>query len=110
MSFEEYQKLAERTINKNNDSTMNHLHALHGLCAEVGELHSLYQKTHQGHKLDPVHAKKELGDLLWFVAEYCTVNGWNMSEIAELNIQKLSERYPDGFSVEKSLNRAEGDI
>ena len=33
-----------------------------------------------------------------------------MSEVAELNIEKLRARFPDGFSAEKSLNRAKGDI
>lgn len=28
----------------------------------------------------------------------------------ELNIQKLRERYPDGFEVERSLHRKEGDV
>ena len=56
------------------------------------------------------HRKKELGDLLWFVAEYCTANGWELSEIAEMNIAKLIERFPDGFDIEHSLHRKAGDI
>ena len=66
----EYQDLAARTINPeyDNDGIMHH--ALHGMVGEIGELHSIYQKTYQGHELDTLHAKKELGDLLWFIAEY----------------------------------------
>ena len=36
--------------------------------------------------------------------------GATLSEIASMNIQKLRERYPDGFDPEKSKNRKEGDI
>lgn len=105
-----YQELASRTINKKLNRNAQRKHALHGMVGEIGELHSLYQKTYQGHKFDADHAKKELGDLMWFIAEYCTANGWFLDEICDMNIEKLMARYPDGFSVDKSLNRAEGDI
>lgn len=105
-----YQKLAARTIRK--DLTTNDMisHSLHGMVGEVGEIHSIYQKAYQGHKIENEHLKKELGDLMWFIAEYCTAYGWDLGEIMELNIDKLKARYPEGFEVEKSLNRAEGDI
>lgn len=110
MTGNEYQKLAARTINKELIGVQNEHHALHGMVGEIGELHSLYQKIYQGHNFDEVHAKKELGDLLWFIAEYCTSNGWELEEIMELNIEKLKARFPKGFESEKSLNRKAGDI
>lgn len=110
MKINEYQELAARTINQGLSPYEMTNHALHGMVGEIGELHSLYQKTYQGHIIDPTHAKKELGDLLWFVAEFCTAKGWNMSDIAEMNIAKLMMRYPEGFDSEHSLHRAEGDI
>lgn len=110
MNGNNYQKLASRTINQNlTPAGMEH-HALHGMVGEIGELHSLYQKKYQGHEFDKEHAKKELGDLLWFVAEYCTAMGWNLEDVMAANIDKLYKRYPDGFDAEHSLNRAEGDV
>lgn len=110
MLANEYQKLASRTINEKMEKVQIEHHALHGMVGEIGELHSLYQKIYQGHGFDEEHAKKELGDLLWFVAEYCTANEWDLEEVMQLNIEKLKARYPDGFDKEKSLHRAEGDI
>lgn len=110
MNGNEYQKLAARTINKNLTPRGQEYHALHGMPGEVGELHSIYQKVYQGHTFDEEHAKKELGDLLWFVAEYCTAMGWNLDDIMQMNIDKLRARYPEGFDSEHSLHRAEGDI
>lgn len=86
------------------------LHALHGMVGEIGEIHSIYQKLYQGHDVDENHAKNEVGDLLWFIAEYCTAQGWNLDDIMQINIDKLQKRYPNGFEIEKSLNRTEGDI
>ena len=104
-----YQQLASRTINKNLYDYEMEQHALHGMVGEIGELHSLYQKSYQGHDFDEEHAKRELGDLLWFIAEYCTAKDWDLNEIMNKNIAKLVARYPDGFKSEHSLNRSEGD-
>ena len=54
--------------------------------------------------------KKELGDLLWFIAEYCTALGWDLENIMQMNIDKLRSRFPEGFEIEKSLHRKDGDI
>lgn len=109
MTGNEYQVLANRTIGCATTKDME-CHALHGLVGEIGELHSIYQKTYQGHYFEGEHAKKELGDLLWFVAEYCTAMGWKLEDVMQLNINKLKARYPEGFDAEHSLHRAEGDI
>ena len=110
MTGNEYQKLASRTINRGLTQKEQEYHALHGLSGETGEIHSLYQKYYQGHALDFDYIKKEFGDLLWFVAEYCTAMDWNLEDVMELNIEKLKARYPEGFSAERSLVRKEGDI
>lgn len=110
MTMNEYQALAARTINGTTNRAQQELHALHGMASEVGELHGIYQKFYQNHPLNHEHAQKELGDLLWFIAEYCTANGWDLSDIAIGNIEKLRARYPEGFDPQRSLHRAEGDI
>ena len=105
MTGDKYQELASRTMNPKLLRFQTELHAVHGLAGEVGEIHSIYQKVYQGHDLDTEHLKKEIGDLLWFVAELCTVFGFNMGEIAQKNIDKLKKRYPDGFDEDRSINR-----
>ena len=110
MEAREFQEKAARTINPNLYDYEIEQHALHGMASEIGELHGLYQKAYQGHKFDEEHAQKELGDLLWFVAEYCTAMNWDLGLIMMKNIAKLAARYPDGFKEEDSLNREEGDI
>lgn len=110
MSFEgltlnQYQELAGRTMNHNLSREETLRHSLFEMCAELGEIHSIYQKVYQGHKIEVEELKQEVGDLLWGVAEFCTVNGWWMEEIAQKNVEKLKKRYPDGFSEDRSLNR-----
>ena len=110
MTGNEFQKLAARTINQNLTKGEQAMHALFGMASEVGELHGIYQKYYQGHELDQVHMKKEVGDILWMIAEFCTANGWNMEDVMHLNIVKLKARFPEGFEADKSLHRAAGDI
>lgn len=81
-----------------------------GLCSEAGEVAGIFQKIYQGHEVDHDHLKKELGDVLWMVAEICHAYGFELEDIMRLNIEKLKARYPEGFDTEHSLHRAEGDI
>ena len=81
MWAKEYQQLAARTINHDLNNQVIEEHALFGMAGEVGEIHSLYQKVYQGLLFDEEHAKSELGDLLWFIAEYCTAMGWTLEEV-----------------------------
>lgn len=110
MTGNEYQALAARTMDRKLGLIDTELHALHGMVGEIGEIHSIYQKMYQGHAVDDEHLMKELGDLLWFIAEYCTVMNWNLEDIMGINIAKLRARYPDGFEAEKSLHRKDGDV
>lgn len=107
MTPNQYQERAARTINKSTNIMEQRQHALFGMASEVGEIHGIFQKQYQGHSIDYQELRKELGDLLWFIAEFCTSNGWMMEDIMQLNLDKLEGRYPDGFEEDKSINRPE---
>ena len=109
MTINEYQNLAARTINKNLNLAEMERHALFGLCGEVGEIHSLYQKEYQGHELSKEKLRNEIGDVCWMVAELCTANGFDLEAVMKDNIAKLKQRYPEGFDPAKSLHRKEDD-
>lgn len=110
MTANDYQTKAARTINRSLSQQDMTAHALYGLAAEVGELLGIHQKVYQGHNFDEEHAKKEMGDILWMCAEYCTAHDWMLADVMRANIEKLRERYPMGFESGKSLHRKEGDI
>lgn len=104
--FDNYQQLAKVFINP--DLTDRELlgNAAMGCAGEAGEVADLVKKhLYHGHPLDREALAKELGDVLWYVALGCTVMGVPMSEVAGMNIRKLSARYPEGFSCERSLHR-----
>ena len=111
MKINEYQKLAMRTCSIPYEAKKDMLRrAVFGLASEAGEVASLLQKEYQGHEFDLTHAKKELGDCCWMIAEACTALGLELEDVMQTNIDKLRARFPEGFDPEKSLHRAAGDI
>lgn len=51
--------------------------------------------------------EKELGDVLWYLFWLIDTLGYEASEVAQQNVEKLRKRYAAGFSVEASLNRVD---
>lgn len=107
ITMNKYQEMAARTINKDLSAHEALMHALHEIASECGEIHGHFQKVYQGHPMDEDALKLEVGDVIWGLAELCTVKGWYLGDIALANLKKLEDRYPDGFSAERSLHRKE---
>ena len=86
-----------------------------GICAEGGEFTEVVKKiVFQGKPVNEeniFHMKRELGDIMWYVAQACMSLDTSFDEIIEMNVEKLKARYPGGeFDVHKSENRQEGDL
>ena len=125
MTGNEYQKLAMRTNDGKSLQRMSHVMVEYenkadvaslvmgcfGLAGEAGELIDLFKKWLFHEKaLDEDHAKKELGDCLWYIAEIAYSFGWDLNEVMQMNIDKLKARYPGGFDTELSNHRKVGDV
>ena len=112
MTINEYQTSALRTA-QTDKLTANELllNSALGLCGESGEVADLLKKYHfQGHNLDIDHVAKELGDIAWYLAVGAYSIGYDLETILQMNVDKLKARYPDGFSTDRSLHRAENDV
>lgn len=103
MTGTEYQSLAMRTA----DEQARNLNVVGlGITGEAGEVADLIKKhLYHGHDMDYYELVKELGDVMWYVALGCEVAGVDIDYVMQVNIQKLKERYPEGFSSERSINR-----
>ena len=106
MTINEYQKLAMTTLNPELDKKDVLINGVMGLCGESGEVIDIVKKhLAQGHELDKEKIIKELGDVAWYMAEIATVLDVELEDVFVQNIEKLKKRYPEGFSVEKSVHR-----
>lgn len=106
MDFDAYQALAQRTSPADRPSIEKLTNGALGLGGEAGEVVELVKKhRYHGHPLDAAELRKELGDVLWYVAELCAAAGLSMGDVAARNIDKLRTRYPEGFSESRSIER-----
>jgi len=111
LQLSEYQDLAQRTANTSLPFEKRLMVAALGLCGESGEVSEHIKKfSGHGHQLDVDKVKKELGDVLWYVAEIADLLGLDLNEIAQANISKLAARFPEGFSEWRSQNRTADDV
>ena len=107
MDFNEYQILAMKTASDKSKQNMV-LNGVMGLCGEAGECIDVVKKhMFQGHELDRKKLIDEASDCLWYLAEIASGLDMPLEEIARHNVEKLSRRYPNGFDIDRSVNRPE---
>ena len=111
MDVNEYQKSAMTTLNPTLDRKDVLINSVMGLCGESGEAIDIVEKwLMQGHDLDKEHLIKELGDIAWYLAEAATALDVPLGTVLQGNLDKLRQRFPNGFSTEASVHRKKDDI
>lgn len=114
MTINEYQINAMKFANGMRCQNFDELlvNGVMGMCGESGECIDMVKKANfQGHDFDELHFAKELGDVAWYLAVSAYAIGYDLETIFQMNINKLTARYPEGkFSVDRSLHRKDGDV
>ncbi|MDH4330506.1 MAG: nucleoside triphosphate pyrophosphohydrolase family protein [Candidatus Moranbacteria bacterium] len=106
MDFKEYQKKSRKTAKYSQESRFAYLPL--GLAGEAGEVAEKFKKIirDKDGKIDDDTKKeisKELGDVLWYVAQLSTELGLEMDDVAKNNIEKLYSR------LERGVIQGDGD-
>lgn len=114
MDAREYQRKAHTFANYNEghkeDAFRNFIYPVMGLGEEAGEVQGKFAKVwrDKGGHFDEeslTAVKKELGDVMWFVAEICTTLGVHLEDVMEKNIEKLTDRKERGVIGGSGDNR-----
>lgn len=100
MKFKDYQKESRKTAVYPNQGK-NFVYPTLGLAGEAGEVADKIKKVirDKNGKLDKETVKeieKELGDVLWYIAQLATELGLSLEEIAKENLKKLFSRKKRG--------------
>ena len=108
MHFEEYQAKS-RTTAKYPEIGANFIYPALGLCGESGEVADKIKKIFrdQGGVVSEETRQliaKELGDVLWYVAQLSTEFGFSLEEVAQGNLEKLQSR------MKRDLISGNGDL
>jgi len=109
MTFDEYQQAALRTAppaDKKNEL----FHLVLGLVGESGEIAEKVKKWVRDQNsdmslLDRADLKKELGDVLWYIAVLADHLGIKLEDVMSTNVAKLADRQQRGVLQGKGDNR-----
>ena len=109
MTFDEYQAAAMRTARRRDDKD-ELIHLVLGLVGESGEIAEKFKKWVRDQdsdesRLDVADIKKELGDVLWYIAVLAHYLGVGFDDVAALNIAKLADRQQRGVLKGSGDNR-----
>ncbi|MBM3205096.1 hypothetical protein FJZ48_03930 [Candidatus Uhrbacteria bacterium] len=112
MTFHEYQERAATTAIYPNIGN-NFVYPVLGLVGEAGEVAEKVKKIirdEQGVISEEKRAaiKKELGDVLWYIAQTSKEFGLSLEDIAEFNLAKLASRKEQNILKGDGDNREEG--
>lgn len=108
MTFKEYQAHALQTAN--DERPLEFYHRVLGLVGESGEIAEKVKKLVRDQNgdvasLDTEDMKKELGDVLWYVATLADYLDIALEDIAEANVAKLASRQQRGTLKGSGDNR-----
>lgn len=100
MTFQEYQQESRKTA-LYPDLGNNFVYPTLGLSGEAGEVAEKIKKVirdDDGSVSDEKRQeiKKELGDVLWYLAQLATELGLDLDDVARSNIEKLASRLDRG--------------
>lgn len=109
MDFKEYQKRSRKTAFYP-DAGGNYIYPTLGLVGEAGEVAEKIKKVlrDDGGEVSSekrVEIEKELGDVLWYLAQVASELGLSLEDIAQKNLEKLSSRKERGVLGGSGDNR-----
>ena len=109
MTFQEYQEQSRKTAIYP-DKGNNFIYPVLGLAGEAGEVAEKIKKAirDDGGKitdLKKTEITKELGDVLWYVAQIATEIGLSLDDVAKTNLEKLFSRLDRGVIQGSGDNR-----
>lgn len=109
MNFKEYQEESRKTAIYPNIGH-NLVYPTLGLAGESGEVAEKMKKVIRDNDgiVSPEkkeEIKKELGDVLWYVAQIASELGLSLSDVASFNIEKLKSRQERGMLKGSGDNR-----
>lgn len=113
MNFNEYQKQALTTAHTDPEyieTLMDKTIWAMGIAGEAGEVVEKWKKIiayHNGQitSEDLQELKKELGDIIWYIAVFAHSLGISLDEVIQLNVEKLKDRKKRGVIKGKGDNR-----
>lgn len=110
MTIDEYQKLALTTAISHPDPLMDKTIWVMGIAGEAGEVVEKWKKlvAYRDGKItteDMAELKKEMGDVIWYIAVLAHSLGISLDDVLQTNVDKLASRKARGVTKGSGDNR-----
>ncbi|MFH1770365.1 MAG: nucleoside triphosphate pyrophosphohydrolase family protein [archaeon] len=100
MDLKKYQEFCETIAKKYENKTEEIYNWGLGVAGEAGDVASCIKKTYSHQNDQTKGIRENLGDTMWYIAAICNFYGWDLGEVLQENVDKLSKRFPKGFTFE----------
>jgi NTP pyrophosphatase (non-canonical NTP hydrolase) len=112
LDFNTYQREALTTDQVKGDNETAIIVPLLGLIGEIGTLaveHKKRLRDKEKHRLFKDRIEEDLGDILWYVANFASKNGFHLENIARKNLYKVRARWamPTGTQLKLFDSKAD---
>jgi NTP pyrophosphatase (non-canonical NTP hydrolase) len=100
INYNNYEELASTTCKNLGSEASNILHMKMGIITEAAEVVDILKKKHAYDKdIDYPHLKEELGDIMWYAANYCKFMNMDFANVIDnITYEPLYDRSTD-FSL-----------
>jgi NTP pyrophosphatase (non-canonical NTP hydrolase) len=110
MNFSNYQEEVKKTAITKLTGIAEISYSVLGICGEAGEVSEKVKKIIRDKEgiiseEDRVLLKKEIGDVLWYLAKLSGDLGWDFQDVAQTNIDKCRDRQSRGVLQGNGDNR-----
>ena len=110
MKFNDYQEESQKTVAFRDKKIPGIVYCALKLAGEAGEVAEKIGKIYRDDDGKFTHEKElaiayELGDVLWYVAAITSEIGYQLDDIAQMNIDKLQDRLKRGVIQGSGDNR-----
>lgn len=111
--LDSYSEFANRCFNENpmNDELLDYLHTCVGLSGEIGELLDEVKKIvfHSKPRND-AKLLSEAGDIFFYYLVFLKKNNFTLESVIDYNVEKISQRYPNGRAKNYMINKVKEDF
>ena len=101
MKLEDYMIWTDKTVK--NDTCRTKWYLGLGISGEAGEVANEIKKEYRdaGEPDNREEVKLELGDVMWYFVRLCRAYGFDIEDVLDANVKKLTKRHQEKTSGEK---------
>lgn len=105
ITLNQYKHKAFRTLAVLSSKNEDNAHMVLGMITEVGEIGDIFKrKLAYKNEIDKINLKEEVGDLCWYIANFCNINTEIKFEFSESELKDEENFFENETSLTRSIS------